>query len=175
MRNSETPERPDRPTRRPTFTRRRLIAGGGALAAGVVAGGPNIAWAMPKDQTGARPTRRFAASPGQDLPREQTLILQNPEGVLSNPAWFNVWMVGVGGGWSTGLHQLMMDTFWYIDPDAGVNGVTQNSLATGPAEYNDDYSEMTVNLRDGIYWSDGEKFDATTSSAPSKLRWRIRQ
>ena len=65
----------------------------------------------------------------------------------------------------------MMDTFWYIDPDAGVNGVIQNSLATGPAEYNADYSEMTVNLRDGIYWSDGEKFDReTTSSTPSKPR-----
>ena len=55
MRNSETPERPDRPTRRPTFTWRRLIAGGGALAAGMVAGGPNIAWAMPKQQVGGRP------------------------------------------------------------------------------------------------------------------------
>ena len=65
----------------------------------------------------------------------------------------------------------MMDTFWYIDPDAGVNGeVIQNSLATGPAEYNDDFSEMTVHLRDGIYWSDGEKFMRTTSSTPSKPR-----
>ena len=55
----------------------------------------------------------------------------------------------------------MMDTLWYIDPDAGVNGVViQNSLATGPAEYNADFSEMTVPLRDGIYWSDGEKFTA---------------
>jgi peptide/nickel transport system substrate-binding protein len=161
MRNSETPERPDRPTRRPTFTRRRLIAGGGALAAGMVAGGPNVAWGMPKHQAGARlGAQRFVASPGQDLPREQTLILQNPEPALNNPGWFNVWVNG-GGGVSTGLHQLMMDTFWYIDPDAGVNGeVIQNSLATGPAEYNDDFSEMTVNLRDGIYWSDGEKFDA---------------
>ena len=50
---------------------------------------------------------------------------------------------------------------WYIDPDAGVNGVViQNSLATGPAQYNADFSEMTVPLRDGIYWSDGEKFTA---------------
>ena len=55
----------------------------------------------------------------------------------------------------------MMDTLWYIDPDAGVNGVViQNSLATGPAQYNADFSEMTVPLRDGIYWSDGEKFTA---------------
>ena len=101
-----------------------------------------------------------AAAPGQELPREQTLILNNPEGAAANPGWFNIWVNG-GGGTSTGLHQLAMDTLWYIDPDAGVNGVViQNSLATGPAQYNADFSEMTVPLRDGIYWSDGEKFTA---------------
>ena len=54
----------------------------------------------------------------------------------------------------------MMDTLWFIDPDAGIDGVTHNSLAAGPPEYNADFSEMTVNLRDGIYWSDGEQFTA---------------
>ena len=159
MRNSETPERPDRPTRRPTFTRRRVIAGGGALAAGVVAGGPSVAWAMPKNHTGTRLTARNAAAPIQDLPREQTLILQNPEGSLANPGWFNIW-VNAGGGLSTGLHQLMMDTLWFIDPNQGIDGVTHNSLASGPPEYNDDFTEMTVNLRDDVYWSDGEQFTA---------------
>jgi peptide/nickel transport system substrate-binding protein len=136
-----------------------VLAGGGALAAGVVAGGPNVAWAMPKNQTGARPTVRNAAAPIQDLPREQTLILQNPEGAINNPGWFNIW-VNAGGGLSTGLHQLMMDTLWFIDPDAGIDGVTHNSLASGPPEYNDDFTEMTANLRDDIYWSDGEQFTA---------------
>ena len=59
---------------------------------------------------------------------------------------------------STGLHQLALDTFWYIDPNAGVDGVIHNSLAAGPPEYNDDFSEMTVFLRQGIYWSDGVEF-----------------
>jgi peptide/nickel transport system substrate-binding protein len=159
MRNSETPERPDRPTHRPTFTRRRLIAGGGALAAGVVAGGPNVAWAMPKGRPGARPNARSVATPIGDLPREQTLILQNPDGVLNNPGWFNIWVNG-GGGWSTGLQQLLMDTLWFIDPNRGIDGVIHNSLASGPPVYNEDFSEMTVNLRDDIYWSDGEQFTA---------------
>lgn len=100
------------------------------------------------------------APPLQELPREQTLILQNPEGTIRNPGWFNLWVSGAGGGLSTGLHQLMMDTFWYIDPDQGLDGVNYNSLATGPAEYNDDYTEMTVNLREGVYWSDGVEFTA---------------
>ena len=100
-----------------------------------------------------------AFAEAQGLPREDTLILQNPEGTIRNPDWFNIW-VGAGGGWSTGLHQLMMDTFWYIDPNEGIDGSTYYSLATGPAEYNDDFTEMTVNLREGIYWSDGVEFTA---------------
>ena len=40
---------------------------------------------------------------------------------INNPGWFNIWVNG-GGGWSTGLHQLMMDTLWFIDPDAGIDG-----------------------------------------------------
>ena len=91
------------------------------------------------------------------LPREESLIIQNPEGVPANPGCFNLWW-GCGGGWSTGLHQLALDTFWYIDPNAGVDGVIHNSLAAGPPEYNDDFSEMTVFLREGIYWSDGVEF-----------------
>ncbi|ADI13298.1 ABC transporter substrate-binding protein [Truepera radiovictrix] len=100
------------------------------------------------------------APPLQELPREQTLILQNPEGTIRNPGWFNLWVSGAGGGLSTGLQQLMMDTFWYIDPNQGIDGPNYNSLATGPAEYNDDYTEMTVRLREGVYWSDGVEFTA---------------
>ena len=91
------------------------------------------------------------------LPREDSLIIQNPEGIPANPGCFNLWW-GCGGGWSTGLHQLALDTFWYIDPNAGVDGVIHNSLASGPPEYNDDFTEMTVYLRPGIYWSDGVEF-----------------
>ena len=95
----------------------------------------------------------------RELPREETLLVQNPESVINNPGWFNIWVNG-GGGRSNGLHQLMMDTLWYIDPDEGIDGVIYNSLAAGPAQYNEDFTEMTVELRDGIYWSDGEEFTA---------------
>jgi peptide/nickel transport system substrate-binding protein len=100
-----------------------------------------------------------AAPPITDFPRNETVIIHNPEGVIANPGWFNIWVNG-GGGWSTGLHQLTMDTLWYIDPNAGINGAIYNSLATGPAEYNDDFTEMTVSLREGIYWWDGVEFTA---------------
>lgn len=93
------------------------------------------------------------------LPREESLIIQNPEGIPANPSCFNLWW-GCGGGWSTGLQQLALDTFWYIDPNAGIDGVIHNSLATGPPQYNEDFTEMIVFLRKGIHWSDGVEFTA---------------
>ena len=78
---------------------------------------------------------------------------------MNNSGWFNYWAVNAGGR-STGLQQLAMDTFWYIDPDYGIDGVWDNSLAADKPVYNDDFTEMTVKLRPGIYWSDGVEFTA---------------
>lgn len=94
-----------------------------------------------------------------NVPRHETLIVENPEGTIKNAGWFNYWSVNAGGR-STGLHQLALDTFWYIDPDRGIDGVWDNSLASGPPVYNADFTEMTVKLRKGIHWSDGVEFTA---------------
>ncbi len=101
-----------------------------------------------------------ADPPLTDFPRNETLIINNPENPATNPGWFNIWVAGSGGGTSTGLHQLVLDTLWFIDPDAGLKGSTYNELATGPAEYNDDFTEMTVKLKEGVLWSDGTEFTA---------------
>ena len=82
------------------------------------------------------------------LPRKETLIVENPEGTIKNAGWFNIWAINAGGQ-STGLHQLAMDTFWYIDPQKGVDGVWDNSLASEKPIYNADFTEMTVKLRKG--------------------------
>src|SRR5215207_8312278 len=101
----------------------------------------------------------LAQEPISNLPRNQTLIVENPEGTIRNAGWFNIWAVNAGGQ-STGLHQLALDTFWYIDPDHGIDGVWDNSLAAEPPIYNADFTEMTVKLRQGIFWSDGKEFTA---------------
>ena len=62
--------------------------------------------------------------------------------------------------WVCGLQQLALDALWYIDPDAGVNGVWDNALAAEKPIYNADYTQMTVKLRQGLYWSDGVEFTA---------------
>ena len=119
------------------------------------------------------PTR--SSQPSTMTRPETTLILHNPENVLQNPAWFNIWMQR---WWRMvdGPPSADDDTFWDIHPDAGVNGeVIQNSLATGPAEYNENFSEMTVHLRDGILERRREVRVGTTSSTPSKLSRLIRK
>jgi len=43
-------------------------------------------------------------------------------------------------------------------PGCGVDGVWDNALAAEPPIYNDDFTQMTVKLREGLYWSDGVEF-----------------
>src|ERR1051325_4582898 len=112
-----------------------------------------------------------------DLPRKETLIVENPEGTIKNAAWFNIWAINAGSQ-SNGLQQLGMDTFWYIDPQKGLDGVWDNSLASGKPIYNADFTEMTVKLRKGIFWSDGVEFTAAdvvftiqTHMKTNGLRW----
>ena len=112
-----------------------------------------------------------------DLPRKDVLIVENPEGTVKNAGWFNIWAVNAGSQ-SNGLHQLGMDTFWYIDPNSGIDGVWDNSLASEKPIYNADFTEMTVKLRKGIHWSDGVEFSAAdvvytieTHMKTNGLRW----
>jgi len=104
----------------------------------------------------AEPERFLDVAPG--IPRHETLIVENPEGRVADAGRFNRW--ASGGGDSTGLQQLCLDTLWYIDPDAGIDGPWNNSLAAEHPIYNEDFTQMTVKLREGIYWSDGVKFTA---------------
>ncbi len=119
----------------------------------------------------------YAQGTISDLPRKETLIVENPEGTIKNAGWFNIWAINAGSQ-SNGLQQLGMDTFWYIDPQKGVDGVWDNSLASEKPIYNADFTEMTVKLRKGIFWSDGVEFSADdvlftiqTHMKTNGLRW----
>ncbi|APW40119.1 peptide ABC transporter [Rhodoferax koreense] len=112
-----------------------------------------------------------------NVPRKETLIIENPEGTIKNAGWFNIWAINAGGQ-SNGLHQLATDTFWYIDPNKGIDGVWDNSLASDKPIYNADFTEMTVKLRKGIFWSDGVEFTSAdvlytveTHMNTKGLRW----
>lgn len=93
------------------------------------------------------------------VPRADCLILENPTGRVVPADDFNRWRPGIQSA-STGLQQLALDALWYIDPDAGIKGVWDDALAAEKPIYNKDFTEMTVKLRKGIFWSDGVEFTA---------------
>jgi hypothetical protein len=43
------------------------------------------------------PASRPRRSRSPNLPRNQTLIVENPEGTIKNAGWFNIWAVNAGG------------------------------------------------------------------------------
>ncbi len=88
------------------------------------------------------------------VPREDTLILDQIFR-YATPQNNNIWVPG--GGSQPTRQGLIADTLWYLDQHTGE---WINSLAKERPIYNDDYTEMTVNLREGVYWSDGEEFTA---------------
>jgi peptide/nickel transport system substrate-binding protein len=88
------------------------------------------------------------------FPRSETLIADGPSPVGS-PNNFNEWV-----GWKNrnrGMAQLMNEPLW---TDAYAIGEIVPGLAAGPPEYSEDFSEVTFNLREGVYWSDGTEFTA---------------
>ena len=104
-------------------------------------------------------TKVAVAEVAPGVPRNETIILENPTGRVVPADDFNRWRPGMQSA-STGLQQLSLDALWYIDPDAGIDGVWDNSLASERPIYNDDFTQMTVKLRQGLYWSDGVEFTA---------------
>jgi peptide/nickel transport system substrate-binding protein len=105
----------------------------------------------------------------QNIPRKELLILENPEGTIKNAGWFNIWALNAGSQ-TNGLQQVALDTLWYIDPESGLDGVWDNSLAADKPVYNADFTEMTVKLRQGIYWSDGVEFTADDVKATVEIQ-----
>ncbi len=137
-----------------TLSRRQFLKASAAFTA---------AAALP-DQVLGKPSPRVAGRLWQEIapgvPREECLILENPSGSVLPAGDFNRWRAGYGAFWVCGLQQLALDALWYIDPDAGIDGVWDNALAAEPPIYNDDFTQMTVKLREGLYWSDGVEFTA---------------
>lgn len=90
-----------------------------------------------------------------NIPRSETLIVDNLHGRVANPGNFNVWIPGARMG--HGPQQVLMDALWYVDPQTGE---WINALAAQEPIYNEDFTQITIKLRQGLYWSDGVPFTA---------------
>jgi peptide/nickel transport system substrate-binding protein len=86
--------------------------------------------------------------------RKDTLIceFQSP---MATPGQFNPYMSGTSKG--SGLHQMLFDHLWEMDT---INGVQFPALAADMGTPNEDYTEWTIKIREGMKWSDGETLDA---------------
>lgn len=91
----------------------------------------------------------------EGLPRSETVIAATLSGAVGSPSNFNRWV-----GWKNrdrGMQQLMNEPLWSVD---FATGEIINGLASGPADYNEDFTQLTIPLREGVTWSDGEEFNA---------------
>lgn len=87
------------------------------------------------------------------LPREQTLIVGQLTGRVGTPSNFNEW---VGWKWrDRGMQNLANEPLWSID---FATGEIIPGLAAGDPIYNDDFTQVTIPLREGVAWDDGEPF-----------------
>ncbi len=87
-----------------------------------------------------------------DVPREELFVADQ---IYRYPdsGNYNMW----SGAQTPHRHALMMETLWYRDAETGER--LMGAAVSGP-EYNEDFTSMTVKLRDNIFWSDGEQFNA---------------
>jgi len=86
--------------------------------------------------------------------RDRTLIVDIDGGMVADPTNWNPFIIGVRR--DQGFHQLITEYFFYYNWQSGL---LTPWLATG-YEYNEDYTSITVHLRKGVKWSDGEPFTA---------------
>lgn len=88
-----------------------------------------------------------------DLPREEMFVFDQIFRYGFSPN-FNVWRTG---GNTAHHHALMYETLWYRDQETGefIYG-----LAISDPMYNDDFTQLSVELREGVLWTDGVEFTA---------------
>jgi peptide/nickel transport system substrate-binding protein len=89
------------------------------------------------------------------FPRRETVIARQLTGRVGTPDNMNLW---VGWKWQDrGLQNLADEPLWSVD---FATGNIINGLAEGDPKYSADFTSLTVPLRKGVTWNDGQPFTA---------------
>jgi peptide/nickel transport system substrate-binding protein len=118
--------------------------------------------AAPTTAAAAKPTAAPAAAPTSapstaartNVPREKTLIIGFEGGPVQAPEMANPYVPGFRI--NQGYHQLMIESLYYLNYETGQ---AMPWLAESH-QYNQDYTQVTIKLRNGVTWSDGKPFTA---------------
>src|SRR5258708_4825622 len=87
------------------------------------------------------------------FPRPETVIIRQLTGRVGSPDDFNQW---VGWKWQDrGMQNLADEPLWSVD---FATGKIINGVADGDPKYTPDFTSLTVALRKGVMWSDGQPF-----------------
>src|SRR5688500_6906401 len=89
------------------------------------------------------------------FPRRESLIVRMLTGRVGTPDNMNLWV-----GWKNqdrGLQNLADEPLWSVD---FATGKIIPGLADGDPTYNADFTSVTIPLRQGVTWNDGEPFTA---------------
>lgn len=92
---------------------------------------------------------------GGTFPRHETVIARILTGRVGTPDNFNLW-----SGWRNqdrGIQNLADEPLWTVDY---ATGEIINGLASGDPTYNEDFTSVTIPLREGVAWADGVPFTA---------------
>lgn len=98
-----------------------------------------------------------AESAARAIPRDRTLILVRGQTTIADFEQMNPYALGGLGRVRDTLNKTIYEFLFYYNHN---DGEIMPWLATG-YEYNDDFTEITVSLREGVEWSDGTPFTAT--------------
>lgn len=120
----------------------------------VVAGTPQVVEKQVEVTKVVEKVVEVVPEPVVDQERAQTLNVAISKR-NSNPTQFNVYAPGSDRS-RTGMHQLAYEYLFYQNLQTG----EYIPWLAESFEYNDDFTAITVKLRDGVKWNDGQPFSA---------------
>lgn len=108
------------------------------------------------------------AGPVAQIPRNQTLVMSLSDAVnqFADPGLMNPFVTGVTrNGWQFAYEPLYFYDMWHTTETCGPQGMTctdgEIPWLAESYSYNTDSTELTVKLRNGVTWADGQPFQAS--------------